>query len=198
MRVQVQGKQIDVGDALTEHVTRHLSAAVEKYFDRPVEAIVTFSRDARAYRCDAQVRLPTGLTAASSATANDAYAAFDQGSERIEKQIRRYKRRLRDHHQNRRKPIEAVEAAAYVLDAGNGRDESDEPESLQPVIVAEMTHSIQSLSVGEAVMQLELANKAFLMFRNDGNGRVNLVYRRDDGNVGWVDPASPPADLSAS
>jgi ribosomal subunit interface protein len=198
MRIQVQGKQIDVGNALTEHVTRQLSAAVEKYFDRPIEAIVTFSRDARAYRCDAHVHLPTGLTAASSATASDVYAAFEQGAERIEKQIRRYKRRLRDHHQNRRKPIEAVEAAAYVLEAGNGRDESDEPESLQPVIVAEMKQSIQSLSVGEAVMQLELANKAFLMFRNDGNGRFNVVYRREDGNIGWVDPANLSANLSAS
>ena len=190
MRIQVQGKQIDVGNALTEHVNRHLSAAVQKYFDRPVEAIVTFSRDARAYRCDAHVHLPTGLTAASSAVANDVYAAFDQGAERIEKQIRRYKRRLRDHHQTRRKPIEAFEAAAYVLEAGDGRDESEEPESLQPVIVAEMTQSIQSLSVGEAVMQMELANKPFLMFRNDANGRFNVVYRREDGNIGWIDPAN--------
>ena len=190
MRVQVQGKQIDVGSALTEHVTRALTAAVEKYFDRPVEATVTFSRDARAFRCDAHVHLPTGLVAASSATGQDVYAAFDQGAERIEKQIRRYKRRLRDHHQNRRKPIEAVEAPAYVLRAANHRDDSDEPESLQPVIVAEMKHSIQSLSVGEAVMQMELANKAFLMFRNDANGRFNVVFRRDDGNIGWVDPAN--------
>jgi ribosomal subunit interface protein len=194
MRIQVQGKQIEVGDALTEHVNRHLSAAVEKYFDRPVEAIVTFSRDARAFRCDAHVHLPTGLTAASSATDNDVYAAFERGAERIEKQIRRYKRRLRDHQQNRGKPIEAFDASAYVLDAGGGRDESPEPESLQPVIVAEMTQSIQSLSVGEAVMQLELANKAFLMFRNDANGRFNVVFRRDDGNIGWIDPAN----LSAS
>jgi ribosomal subunit interface protein len=190
MRIQVQGKQIDVGNALTEHVTRHLSAAVQKYFDRPVEAIVTFSRDAHAFRCDAHVHLPTGLTAASSATAGDVYAAFDQGAERIEKQIRRYKRRLRDHHQNRRRPIEAFEAPAYVLDAGDGRDDSEEPGSLQPVIVAEMTQSIQSLSVGEAVMQMELANKAFLMFRNDANGRLNVVFRRDDGNIGWIDPAN--------
>lgn len=190
MRVQVQGKQFDVGTALTEHVTSTLTAAVEKYFDRPVEATVTFSRDARAYRCDAHVHLPTGLVAASSATGHDVYAAFDLGAERIEKQIRRYKRRLRDHHQNRRKPIEAFDAAAYVLQAADGGDDSDEPESLQPVIVAEMKQSIQSLSVGEAVMQLELANKTFLMFRNDANGRFNVVFRRDDGNIGWVDPAN--------
>jgi ribosomal subunit interface protein len=193
MRIQVQGKQIEVGTALTEHVTQHLSAAVQKYFDRPIEAVVTFSRDARAFRCDAYVHLPTGLVAASSATANDVYAAFEQGAERVEKQIRRYKRRLRDHHQNRRRPIEAIQAPAYVLEGGDGRDDSEEPETLQPVIVAEMTHSIQSLSVGEAVMQMELVDKPFLMFRNDANGRFNLVFRRDDGNIGWIDPANLPA-----
>lgn len=101
-------------------------------------------------------------------------------------------------HQNRRKPIEAVEAAAYVLLAGTGRDESDEPDALQPVIVAEMKQPIQSLSLGEAVMQLELPNKAFLMFRNDGSGRLNVVYRRAAGNIGWVDPANLPASLAAS
>lgn len=190
MRIRVQGKQIDIGNALTEHVTQNLSASVEKYFDRPVEAIVTFSRDARAYRCDAHVHLPTGLVAASSATATDVYAAFERGTERIEKQIRRYKRRLRDHHQNRRGPIEAFEAPAYVFQVSDLLGDSEEPESLQPVIVAEMTHSIPSLSVGEAVMQMELANKAFLMFRNDANGRFNVVFRRDDGNIGWIDPAN--------
>jgi ribosomal subunit interface protein len=136
MRVQVQGKQIDVGSALTEHVMQNLTAAIGKYFDGQAEATVTFSRDARAFRCDAHVHLPTGLVAASSATGHDVYAAFDQGAERIEKQIRRYKRRLRDHHQNRRKPIEAFEAPAYVLRAADDRDDSEEPESLQPVIVA--------------------------------------------------------------
>lgn len=194
MRIQVQGKQIDVGPALTEHVSRQLSASIEKYFDRPVDATVTFSRDAHSFRCDARVNLPTGLTAASTGMASDVYAAFDQGAERIEKQIRRYKRRLRDHHQNRREPIEALEAPAYVIDAARTHDASDEPETLQPVIVAEMTHSIQSLSVGEAVMQMELADKPFLMFRNDGTGRFNVVFRREDGNIGWVDPAT----LSAS
>ena len=118
------------------------------------------------------------------------YAAFDQGAERIEKQLRRYKRRLRDHHQNRPKPIEAFEAPAYVLQAAEIGEDSEEPESLQPVIVAEMKHSIQSLSVGEAVMQMELADKAFLMFRNDANGRFNVVFRREDGNIGWIDPAN--------
>lgn len=190
MRVQVQGKQVAVGPALTEHVTRHLTTAVEKYFDRPVAATVTFSRDAHAFRCDAHIHLPTGMSAASRAVAHDAYAAFEQSAERLEKQLRRYKRRLRDHNHDRRKPIEAVEATAYVLVADGSSGESEEPESLQPVIVAEMTHAIQSLSVGEAVMQMELADRPFLIFHNDAGGRFNLVFRRDDGNVGWIDPAN--------
>lgn len=188
MHIQVIGKQIDVGAALTEHVESALANAIAKYFDRPVDATVTFSKDRHNFRCDANVHLPTGLVVQSTASAADVYAAFDQGTDRIEKQIRRYKRRLKDHHHNRKKPVEAFAAPAYVLETAEFAQEADEPETLQPVIVAEMTQAIQSLSVGEAVMQMELADKTFLMFRNDASGRVNLVFRRDDGNVGWIDP----------
>lgn len=188
MHIQVNGKQIDVGAALTEHVEASLTAAVGKYFDRPVDATVTFSKDRHNFRCESSVHLPTGLVAQSTGLASDVYAAFDQGVDKVEKQIRRYKRRLKDHHQKRKMPVEAIAAPAYVLEASEFQQEADEPESLQPVIVAEMTEAIQSLSVGEAVMQMELADRPFLMFRNDGSGRVNLVFRREDGNIGWIDP----------
>ena len=188
MQIQVVGKQLDVGEALSEHIESGFASAISKYFDRPVDAHVTVSKDRHQFRCDAHVHLATGLTAQSSATASDVYAAVDQAGERIEKQLRRYKRRLKDHHSKRRGPVEAFEAQAYVLEGGDSGD-AEEPETLQPIIVAETTHPIQSLSVGEAVMQMELADKSFLMFRHDGNGRVNLVYRREDGNVGWIDPA---------
>lgn len=191
MQINVKGKQIDVGDALTEHVEVHLANAVAKYFDRTVEAIVTFSRDARAFRCDAHVHLPTGLVAQASGRAQDVYAAFDQSAERIEKQLRRYKRRLRDHHRERVEPIPALAATEYVLDNRAFEEEHEEPESLKPVIVAETTQNLPSLSVGEAVMQMELADREHLFFRHDASGRFNLVYRRDDGNVGWIDPAAP-------
>ena len=193
MNIQVKGKQIDVGEALTSHVEDALAASVSKYFDRPVDATVTFSKDRHNFRCDAHVHLPTGLVAQSSGSAADVYAAFDQGAEKIEKQLRRYKRRLRDHHKSRAKPVDVINAQAYVLEATEDGQGDDEPESLQPVIVAEMTEQVQSLSVGEAVMQMELASKAFLMFREEGTGRVNLVYRRDDGNIGWIDPADASA-----
>lgn len=189
MHIQVKGKQIDVGASLTEHVETNLSEAISKYFDRPVEATVTFSKDRHNFRCDSHVHLPTGLLVQSSGSAAEVYAAYEASAEKIEKQLRRYKRRLRNHHRDRRKPVEVSAAPAYVLEAAGDVAEQDEPETLQPAIIAEMTETIQSLSVGEAVMQMELADRAFLMFRNDANDRVNLVFRRDDGNIGWIDPA---------
>lgn len=188
MHIQVKGKQIDIGTALTEHVETTLTGAVSKYFDRTVDATVTFSRESRVLRCDTSVHLPTGLHVQSSGTGRDVYVAFEQGMERIEKQLRRYKRRLRDHHKNRPAPIDAMPVHAYVLSAPEIESEADEPETLQPVIVAESTDTVQSLSVGEAVMQMELADRSFLIFSHEGSGRVNVVFRRDDGNIGWIDP----------
>lgn len=193
MQIQVKGKQIDVGSALTEHVEEHLSSAVAKYFDRPVEAVVTFSKDGPMLRCDSYVHLPTGMSAQSTGRAPDVYAAFEQSAERIEKQLRRYKRRLRDHHRERPEPITASPAPEFVLDSGTFEAETDEPD-LKPVIVAETTQSLPSLSVGEAVMQMELADREHLLFLHTGSGRFNLVYRRADGNVGWVDPGAVESD----
>jgi len=190
MQVKISGKQIDVGGALRTHVEDNMAAAVSKYFDRPVDAHVIFSRNGHEFKCDAMVHLSTGLNAQARATSTDIYTAFDQATARVEKQLRRYKRRLKDHHQTRQGPIETMEAHAYVL---RGVDEDAEPEAddgMQPVIVAEMTASIQSLTVGEAVMQMELTDAPFLMFRNNANGRINIVFQRDDGNVGWIDPAN--------
>lgn len=191
MQIKVTGKHIDIGEALTTHVEEKLVAAVGKYFDndRPARGNVVFSRDAHNFKCDSAIHLATGLTAQSKAMATDIYAAFDQAAERIEKQIRRYKRRLKNHHHDRQKPVENVAAQAYVLAGSNAAGEEDEPEDLQPVIVAETQAEVKALTVGEAVMQMELADTPFLLFRNLGSGRVNVVFRRDDGNVGWLDPA---------
>ena len=191
MQIKVTGKQIDVGAALAGHVEEKLGAAVAKYFDRPAEGNVVFSRDAHNFRCDSSIHLATGLKAQAQAVSTDIYAAFDQAAARIEKQVRRYKRRLKNHHQSRQKAVEMVPANAYVL-AGQSAEsgEESEPEDLQPVIIAEMMTDIQSLTVGEAVMQMELADAPFLVFRNTANGRFNLVHRRDDGNIGWIDPAN--------
>ncbi|MEM7056300.1 MAG: ribosome-associated translation inhibitor RaiA [Pseudomonadota bacterium] len=189
MHIQVKGKQIDIGAALTGHVESTLANAVSKYFDRTVDVTVTFSPDGKAFRCDCHVHLPTGISAQSSGRGQDAYAAFDQCADRIEKQLRRYKRRLRDHSRSRKSPVDAGPAQSYVLAAPQIEADFDEPETLQPVIVAETRETVQSLSVGEAVMQMELADRPFLMFRHDVSGRINLVYQRADGAVGWTDPA---------
>ena len=134
------------------------------------------------------MHLSTGLNAQAKAHATEIYAAFDKCAEKMEKQLRRYKRRLKDHHRERAEPVELGEASSYILASSEDADES-EPETLQPMIIAEMETKIPSLSVGEAVMQMELAGAPVLVFRNEGKSSdLNIVYRRDDGNIGWIDP----------
>ena len=191
MQIKVTGKQIDVGEALAGHVEEKLGAAIGKYFDRPAEGTVVFSRDAHNFRCDSSVHLATGLTAQAQAVSTDIYAAFEQATDRIEKQVRRYKRRLKNHHPARQKSVEIEPANAYVR-AGQSTEpgKESELEDLQPVIVAERMSEIPSLTVGEAVMQMELADASFLVFRNPANGRFNVVHQREDGTIGWLDPAN--------
>lgn len=192
MLIQVHGKQIDVGDALRAHVTGGVTEAVGKYSERPVEAVVTFSRDRHAYVCDASVHLSTGMTAQARGEANEVYAAFESCLERMEKQLRRYKRRLKNHHQRSDSGLlPALDATYAVLQAEPAGEEA--PERFEPVIVAETRTQVPSASVGDAVMMMELANRPFLVFRHEVKGGVNIVYRRDDGNIGWIDLASVAA-----
>jgi|TARA_R110002124_G_scaffold117611_2_gene274679 ribosomal subunit interface protein len=187
MRYQISGKQIDIGEALQTHVKEELGTAVAKYAERPTDAMVVFSKSASEFACETIVHLSTGLTAQASAKAHEIYAAFDACCEKMEKQLRRYKRRLKDHHRDRAEPVELFGASTYILAADSTETES-EPDSLQPIIVAEMETKIPSLSVGEAVMQMELAGAPVLVFRKQGKDTVNVVYRREDGNIGWIDP----------
>lgn len=190
MQVKVTGKHIDVGDALSTHVETRIMDAVDKYAGRAVDAGIVFSRDAHNFKCDVSVHLSTGLIAKAQGTNPDIYSAFEQSVDRIEKQLRRYKRRLKDHHQSRTDRIEAFAASSYVIE---GEQDDVEPGN-EPIIIAEMQTDIQSLSVGEAVMQMELAHAPFLVFKNDANARINIVFQRDDGNIGWLDPANLQAD----
>lgn len=185
MRIQINGKHIDVGEALSTHVETRLEEAVGKYSERPVEANVTFSKDRHEFLCDISVHLSTGLNAQAKGRAGDIYDSFEGAVEHLETQLRRYKRRLKDHHKDRIDPIETIGAPSYVLAAST--DSEDEPD-LQPVIVAEMETKVQTLSVGEAVMQMELAGAEMLVFRNVSHGGVNVVHTRNDGNIGWIDP----------
>ncbi|MGH1411974.1 MAG: ribosome hibernation-promoting factor, HPF/YfiA family [Pelagimonas sp.] len=187
MRYQITGMHIDIGDALQTHVKEELGAVLQKYSQRPTDANVIFSKSAHEFVCETTVHLSTGLTAAAKAHATEIYAAFDACGEKLDKQLRRYKRRLKDHHKDRTEPVEISGASSYIL-ASDTDSEAQEPESLQPIIVAEMETKIPSLTVGEAVMQMELAGAPVLVFRNEKKDGVNVVYRREDGNIGWIDP----------
>ncbi len=188
MRFQISGKQIDIGMALQTHVETELGTVAQKYAGRPTDAVVIFSKDAHEFVCEAVVHLSTGLTAQARAHDTEIYAAFDKCLDKMEKQLRRYKRRLKDHHRDRAQPVELMEASSYILAASDEADDS-EPETLQPIIIAEMETKIPSLTVGEAVMQMELAGAPVLVFRNEKqDSGVNIVYRRDDGNIGWINP----------
>ncbi|MFV0332814.1 MAG: ribosome hibernation-promoting factor, HPF/YfiA family [Tropicimonas sp.] len=188
MRYQISGHQIDIGESLTTHVKTELGETVTKYAERPTDAQVIFSRRGHEYMCETTVHLSTGLNAKASGRASEIYAAFDDCREKLEKQLRRYKRRLKDHYRDRKEPVEVFGAASYILAASEDEAGGQEPETLQPMIIAEMETQIPSLSVGEAVMQMELAGAPVLVFRPEGKNTVNVVYRRDDGNVGWIDP----------
>jgi ribosomal subunit interface protein len=188
MRYQISGKQINIGEALQTHVKDSLGAVMEKYAQRPTDAMVIFSKSGAEFICEATVHLSTGLTASAKAHAHEIYAAFESTADKMEKQLRRYKRRLKDHHRDRQQPVDVSGASTYILASSEADKEDAEPETLQPIIVAEMETKIPSLSVGEAVMQMEIAGAPLLVFRNEGHDGVNVVYRRDDGNVGWIDP----------
>ena len=156
MRYQISGKQIDIGASLQAHVQAELGSVVDKYAERPTDANVVFSKSGHEFVCESTVHLSTGLTAQAKAHAPEIYAAFDSCCDKMEKQLRRYKRRLKDHHKDRAEPVELYNASSYIL-ASDDVGAAEEPESLQPMIVAEMETKIPSLSVGEAVMQMELA-----------------------------------------
>jgi ribosomal subunit interface protein len=188
MQYQISGKQIDIGEALQTHVQTEVDEMIGKYPGRPTDALVVFSKDAHEFICESVVHLSTGLTVQARGRAGEIYAAFDSATEKMEKQLRRYKRRLKDHHKDRPEPVELSGASSYILAAHND-DDTDEPDSLAPMIIAEMETKIPQLSVGEAVMQMELAGAPILVFRNDKqDAGINIVYRREDGNIGWIDP----------
>lgn len=185
MQVQVSGHHLDVGDALRAHATERLQAAVSKYFDRPVDGQVTFSKQGHEFRADASAHLSSGMRVNAQGAANEVYASFEAALERLEKRLRRYKRRLKNHNHNNKSPLPAESFPSFVIDAGDEHEEM--AEDAQPIIIAEGTTSVPILSVGDAVMQMDLSDAPVVVFRNHAGGGLNLVYRREDGNIGWID-----------
>jgi ribosomal subunit interface protein len=187
MNLTVKGKNIDVGEALRTHVAQNLDRAIGKYFGNPIEAGVTFSKDSHLFVADLAVHIGRGIHMQAEASAAQVYAAFDEALDHLAKRLRRHKRRLRDHH---RAEIESFRAAQYIL-APQEEEEADAHSangSEAPAVIAEMQTEIPTLTVGEAVMRLDLADLKAMMFLNKGHGGLNMVYRRNDGNIGWVDP----------
>jgi len=194
MQVTVTGKQIDIGDALRTHVDERLKDLVSKYFDHALDATVVFTREAkrRQIRADLSVHVRRGMLMQGHAETEDPYAAFDTALDRIAKQLRRYKRRLQDERRRRADGAEAaLQAQEYVLAGSEDEEEQISPDG-QPVVIAEMAAAVETMTVGEAVMRMDLAAVPALVFQNSAHGGVNVVYRRADGNVGWVDPEGNP------
>ncbi len=190
MQLTVKGKQLDVGDALRTHVAENLNTIVGKYFTKPMEANVVLSRDAHLFKADIQVRVGRGIVLQSVSEATEPYPAFDTACEKLDKRLRRYKDRLRGHHSAEGVAEELIPARYQVLEAEREEHHEEvEADKAHPIVVADMQTHIDTLTVSEAVMRMELAEAPALMFRNRGNGGLNMVYRRTDGNVGWVDPS---------
>ncbi len=186
MDISVKGRNLDVGDALKGHVEDHLSSAVTKYFMRAIDASVVFSREGRSLRADISVHPgPRGMVVQGGSESDDAYAAFDGALERISKQLRRYKRRLSSHHKGHGEDV--LPAQQYVIQPVHEDEEVVADDS--PAIIAEMPVHIATLSVSEAVMRMDLADAPVTMFRHSVTRRLNVVYRRNDGNIGWIDPS---------
>lgn len=186
MQIKITGKNLDVGDALRDHVGDRLRQLQQKYFEGTVHAHVTLEKQRAGFHTDCTLHLATGLVLQSHGQAGEAHPSFDVAAQHLEKQLKRYKQRMKDHHKTRREPVRREDAASYVISAGE--DHETEPADLNPVVIAESATSVPELTVGEAVMQLDISSVPFVLFRNSGHGALNVVYRRGDGNIGWVDP----------
>ncbi len=189
MVIQVTGKNIDLGTALRSYVAENLGRTLEKYDSRGVSANIFIEKEHGQFTTTCTVRLASGLSLQAKGTGAEAHPSVDESIEHLEKRLRRYKRRLKDHHQNAssKSEVAPMNAVDYVIKSSD-EDETSEVTELAPAIVAETQTSIHELSVGDAVMAMDLAEKAFFIFKNASNGRLNVVYRRDDGHIGWIDP----------
>jgi ribosomal subunit interface protein len=192
MQITVSGKQVELSDALRVRVSDHLDTIAGKYFDHALEANVTFSRARSFFTCDINVHAGRGLTLRGEGEAGDAHSAFDDAAEHIAKRLRRYRRRVNEHARDLANRAKPEAARQYVL----RQDEDGQPNGVEThsdipayaTVIAESQAEINTLSVGEAVMRMDLADQPVLMFRNSATTELNVIYRRTDGHIGWIDP----------
>jgi ribosomal subunit interface protein len=198
MRVHIVGKSVELSEVLKQRITEKVTDSVEKYFHRPGEAMVALSRSGRAFfRVDCSLHLPSGAMLTARGEAEDAYVAAEQMLERLEKRLRRYGRRLKDHHNGAARGAAAKfeETALYVIERAESNDSAAHDEDgaeanaggSEPIIIAESTGELHAMAVGDAVHEMDLTDSPFLLFRNAAHGELNVVYRRPDGHIGWID-----------
>jgi len=193
MQITVSGKQVELSDALRTRVSDHLDVIASKYFDRALEAQVTFSRARSFFTCDINLHAGRGLRLRGEGEAADANSAFDDAAEHIAKRLRRYRRRVNEHARdsaNRERPEAARQYILRQEDEAAARAGNGQEAPTHATVIAEQVTEISLLSVSEAVMRMDLADQPVLMFRNSTTGELNVVYRRSDGNIGWIDPSA--------
>lgn len=194
MPLRVSGKNLDIGEALRAQVVDRVSGAVSKFFDGSFSGHVTVEREGTGFRTDCALHLSSGVTLQAEGAAHDAYQSADRAAERLERRLRRYKQRLKDRQPSATNSEAglSVEIASYVIQAPE--DDEAEMVDFHPVVIAETKKNVRTLSVSEAVMDLDLTGTPVVVFRHAGSGRVNMVYRRNDGNIGWIDPSTLTPD----
>lgn len=196
MHIQFVSKGIDVSAALRERIEGRITEAASKYFNRPAEAFVVATKEGYGFKVDISVHLPSGAFLQASGTGGDAYGAVEDAAQHMEKRLRRYKRKLKDHHADNKSDLPAMQETPVVVLRSDRKENWDDEEDdggaeggLEPVIIAEQVAELKTLTVSMAVLEMDLADAPFVMFRNAGGGQLNIVYRRPDGHVGWIDPA---------
>jgi ribosomal subunit interface protein len=188
MAIQVTGKNLDVGDTLRSYVLDRVMHSVEKFIGRETTGHVRIEKEHGGFKTNCSIHLWQGMSLEAQGVAPDAYQSADLACERLEKRVRRYKRRLK-RHGGGDSPRKQTPATDYVIQAG--REELEERDEDNPVIIAEAETPVHEMAVRDAVMQMDISDRPFVVFRNARNGEINVVYRRDDGNIGWIDPAGP-------
>ncbi|MBH0238680.1 ribosome hibernation-promoting factor, HPF/YfiA family [Methylobrevis albus] len=186
MSLRISGKNVDIGTALRTHIEGRLSDALGKYFDGGYTGHVTVEPEGAGFATDCSIHLDTGAVLQAHGRAYDVYASADQAAERIGKRLRRYKRKIKSHHSGEDRG-DAIDALAYVIAAPD--EDDDLPDDFAPLVVAETTQRIKTATVGMAVMDLDFTGQTVVVFKNAATGSINVVYRRPDGNIGWIDPA---------
>ncbi len=180
MQITITGKQIDIGESLKGYSEEKVSATIKKYFETPLKANVSYSKEGSEIRCDISTHPSSGVLVQSSSIAGDAYASFDEANEKLGKQLSKYKEKFTQHHS-----VENEKVSMTIFEAEREDDETSEAASM---VIAEMEYYIPTCTVNVAVLRMDLSDQNALMFRNIKDGKLNMVYRRQDGNIGWIDP----------